>query len=71
MKGCSTPLATRTMKLKTTISCRFTPVTLQLKTRARTGEDVGHEDRRPPPVGLSHGAATLEESLEVPEKVQH
>ena len=39
-KGCTPASAAKRMKIKTTMSCHFTPVRLQLETGVRTGEDV-------------------------------
>ena len=74
MKRCSVLLAIREMQIKTTMRYHLTPLRMAIITKA-TNNSVGEvvEKREPCAllVGMQTGAATVENSMEFPQKTKN
>ena len=73
MKGCTASLAIREMQIKTTVRCHFTLVRMAIINKSTSvGEDV--EKKGNPSallVGMQTGAATVENTMEFPQKTKN
>ena len=73
MKGCSASLAIREMQIKTTVRYYCTSVKMAIMNKSTT--NVGEDEEKGNPsallVGLQPGAATVENSMEFPQKTKN
>ena len=72
MKRCSTSLAIREMQIKTTMIYHFTPARMAVIHKS-TSTDEDWEKGKPFPLlaKMQTGAATVESSMEMPQKVKN
>ena len=71
MKRCSTSLIIREMQMKTIIRYHLTPVRTAILNKSSAGEDVGERTPCTPLVGMQASAATVENSMEFPQKIEN